>query len=449
VLPTGGGKTITAATILAAAVAKGRRVGFAAHRKELIDQTVRTFARLGITDVGVVRAKDRRFNPTAPVQIASVQTLQRRDPIPDVDIWVIDEAHRAAAESYAKALFMAYPKAIFLGLTATPCRADGKPLGHVWDAMVIGARYSELIAGGHIVEPIVFSTPTQADLSSCRTTGGDYNLEDLEAAVNRGALIGNLVAEWQRHASDRRTVVFAVSVAHSMAVRDAFVAAGVACEHLDGTTPEDERAAILARLESGETRIVCNVGVLCEGWDMPSVKCCVLARPTKSLALYMQMSGRPLRPHESTPLILDHGGNYDRHGPPHEDREWSLDAKPKRANVAAPMKLCKSCFAYISAAAKSCPHCGAECSTFVDQGMREEDPVDVALAKRTQHEKIQATKLPLWAVDLDGDARLVNTFRSLLRKQIALNYKPGWIRHLFQAATKTQLPPAWAKRIGA
>lgn len=455
-LPTGGGKTLTAAAVLIAAIAKGKRVGFAAHRKELIDQTIATFASLGVTDVSVVRRRDKRFDPTKRVQIASVQTLARRDPIPNVDVWVIDEAHRATAETYLRHLFEAYPNAVFLGLTATPCRGSGKPLGDVWDSLVIGARYSELIEAGHIVEPVIYSTPTQADLSSCRTTGGDYNLDDLEAAVNRGALIGNLVAEWQRHNDGRRTVVFAVSVAHSRAIVAQFASVGVAAEHLDGTTPESEREAILARLERGETAVVSNVGVLCEGWDMPSVKCCVLARPTKSLGLYMQMSGRTLRPFDDvTPIILDHGGNVDRmrlkyggNGYPHDDREWSLDAKPK-ATGSANVKLCRFCFGYIAASCRTCPLCSASAEA-PEMGQRDlSEEIAVELTKRTQAEKIQATPLPEWTRELDGDPRMVAIFRSLLRKQIALNYKPGWIRHLFEAATKAQLPRKWAERCGA
>jgi superfamily II DNA or RNA helicase len=448
VLPTGGGKTLTAASILISAMSKGRRVMFAAHRKELIDQTVRAFERLGVTDIGVVRAQDRRFRPGAMCQIASVQTLVRRKPIPNVDVVVIDECHRALAKSYAQALFMAYPGATFLGLTATPCGPNGKALGASFDALVVGATYSTLIAEGHIVEPIVFSTPTQADLSDVRTTGGDYNLEDLEKAVNRGSLIGNIVAEWSKHAGSLKTVVFAVSVLHSRAITERFVAAGIAAEHLDGETPEDERAAILGRLERGETRVLSNVGVLCEGWDMPSVKGCVLACPTKSLVKFMQCAGRVLRPSGGVrPIILDHAGNIDRHGMPHEDREWSLDAKPKRKGGGAPMKSCESCYAYVPAGSRVCPHCGAEFAVVVKPEPKGLD--DVGLAERTREQMVRETVLPASFDSIEGDPRSVGVFESLVRRMYALKYKPQWVRYRFEAAVKRPLPREWAQRIGA
>ena len=329
-----------------------------AHRKELIDQTVETFARLGFPSVSVIKGKDRRFDPRNPIRIASVQTLVKRDPVPDIDVWVIDECHRALAASYLKSIFMAYPQSLFLGLTATPCGPNGKPMGAVFDSLVIGARYSELIAQGHIVAPIVFSTPTQADYRRVVRRAGITTLKTSRPRSIAGRSIGNLVEEWKRHAEGRRTVVFAVSVAHSKAIQDRFAGLGVACEHLDGTTPEATREAILARLGRGQTDVVVNVGVLTEGWDCPPVKCCILARPTKSLALYMQMAGRTLRPwHDTTPIILDHGGNVDRHGMPHEDRDWSLTTKPKRTG-AAPCKLCKVCFAYIARACGRAPTAG-------------------------------------------------------------------------------------------
>jgi len=447
-LPTGSGKTLTSASILISAMAKGKRVMFAAHRKELIDQTVCAFGRLGVADIGVVRASDRRYRPSAMCQIASVQTLARRQPIPGVALVVIDECHRGLAKSYAQALFMAYPTARFLGLTATPIGPNGRALGGVFDSLVEGATYSELIAEGHIVEPIVFTTPTQADLSDCRTSGGDYNLEDLEKAVNRGSLIGNIVAEWQRHASELRTVVFAVSVLHSRAIVERFASAGVAAEHLDGETPEDQRAAILARLEAGTTRVVSNVGVLCEGWDMPSVKACVLACPTKSLVKFMQCAGRVLRPWEGIrPIILDHAGNIDRHGMPHEDREWSLEAKPKRKGGGAPMKSCTSCYAYVPASCRVCPHCGAEFEAAIKREPKGLD--EVGLAERTREQMVRETMLPADVLSITGDARLVGVFHSLARRMFALRYKPGWVRHRFEAATKCPLPREWAQRIGA
>jgi len=401
---------------------------FVAHRKELIDQTVAAFVRLGVTDIGVIRAGDKRSNPVAMLQIASIQTLARRTQEIELDLIVIDEAHRAVAKSYTAHLFERHPKAIIIGLSATPIRSDGRPLGSHFDELVIGARYSELIEAGAIVEPRVYSTPILPDLSSVRTTAGEFNLEDLEAAVNKGALIGNLLTEWQKHPT-QRTVAFAVSVRHSLAIVETFRQAGVAAEHLDGTTPELERAAILARLASGETTLVSNVGVLCEGWDLPSCKTLILARPTKSLGLYMQMGGRIFRPWESaTPIVLDHGGNVDRHGLPHVDRDWKLNEKPKKPGE-APSKICKACYAYVRAGAKVCPYCGHVFEVTSDElpPVAAQEPIPIDLALRT----------------LDGDADKLRVFRSLHKKCRDRGWKLGAAIHQYRERFDEDPPKAW------
>jgi DNA repair protein RadD len=423
-VPTGGGKTLTAASMIIGALGKGRRSLFVAHRKELIDQTVRAFSRLGITSVGVIRASDRRRDSSQPIQVASVQTLARRTQ-PDYDLVFVDEAHRSSASTYTRHVFERHANAVIIGLSATPCRADGRPLGTHFDELIVGARYSELIEGGHIAAPLVYSTPVLPDLSTVRTNDGDYNREDLEAAVNRGALIGDLFTQWSKHPR-QRTVVFAVGVAHSLAIVERFRAEGVRAEHLDGTTDETERAAILARLESGETELVSNVGVLCEGWDLPSCKRLILARPTKSLGLYMQMGGRIFRPwNGETPIVLDHGGNVDRHGLPHEDREWSLTKKHKKGSGAPPVKACPACFAFVSAAARNCPHCGHVFVVVTEQ--KNDEPVIVDLALRT----------------LDGDDARLSSFRSLARVSRERGWKMGAVMRRYHERWGEDPPRHW------
>lgn len=429
-MPTGGGKTLTAVWMLIGALARGNRSLFVAHRLELIDQTVATFARLGMLRVGVIRAQDPRTDPTQPIQVASIQTLARRKAPSDVKIVFIDEAHRSCSTSYVKHLFDQYPEAIFIGLTATPIRADGKPLGKWWTAMVQETAYSKLIDECYLVAPLVYSTPVLPDLSTVRTVAGDYSSEDLEAAVNRRALIGNLLAEWLRHCSELRTVAFAVSVAHSQSIVAQFAEAGVTAEHLDGTTPERDRRAILRRLAEGHTRVVSNCGVLCEGWDLPACKGMLLARPTKSLGLYMQMAGRILRPFEGVqPIILDHGGNVDRHGLPHEDREWSLDDKPKRTG-ALPTKACPHCFSYVPAAAGICPHCG--------------HVFPAASSPPVPTEPLTHVELELRNADVgrEGEDRF-DAFRELAKEAERKRWKPGSVLHRYRERFGTLPPRRW------
>jgi DNA repair protein RadD len=426
-IPTGGGKTYTAVSIIASAVSKDKRCLFVAHRLELIDQCVRSIFKVGLTCVGVIRAGDKRADLSQPIQVASIATLARRKQ-DDFDVVIIDEGHRAASKSYVTHLFERHPRAIFIILTATPCRSDNKPLNAIADDLIVGALYSELLASGAIVEPRVYSTPMLPDMSTVRTKDGDFNRDDLEAAMNRGALIGDLYEQWAKHPR-QRTVAFAVSVAHSRAIVEMFRSKGVKAEHLDGETKEEERKAILERLESGETELVSNVGVLCEGWDLPACKTLILARPTKSLALYMQMAGRILRPwNDVAPVILDHGGNVDRHGLPHEDREWSLDAKPKRTReAAASVKMCK-CFVYVMANVRKCPHCGHDfVATSTDPSAK--DPVVVDLELRT--------------LAKDNDDERMKTFRALVAKARRMGWKFGAAIIRFRELHKVDPPQPW------
>ena len=334
VAPTGAGKTVIATHIVHASTSLGNRVLFLAHRRELIVQAwkkiVGCTCPVGFDHVrkradgctadastaGVMMASDPRRNPVAPVQVASIDTLRARSK-PPANLVIVDETHRALARTYQDIL-ASYAESAIVGLTATPYRADGRGLGELYTDMVVVASPRDLIADGFLVEPRVFTVPAAdlPELSKVRIKGGDYDAAALSAAVDQSGLVGNIVEHWQRRAENRRTVVFAVDVDHSKHIVARFVEAGIAAEHLDGTTPTAERDAILARLEAGVTRVVSNVGVLCEGWDQPSCKCVVLARPTKSLGLFLQMAGASCGRSNTEALILDHAGNVLEHGLP-------------------------------------------------------------------------------------------------------------------------------------
>jgi DNA repair protein RadD len=374
--PTGSGKgTMLAAIIRTSTVP----VLFVAHRMELIDQCVDDLIKQGISHVGVMRGADDRIDPTASVQVASIQTLIRRDK-PKAGLVIIDEARRSAADSYRDHVFDAYPDAIVLGFDASPCRRDGRPLGQLFEELVQFATYGELFKRPDwLVAPDCYSAPKKADLSSVRVSHGDYEETALGDVMSQKELVGNLLDHWLllagRHptcAADtmqpipgayvegerRRTFIFAVNIAHSRLICERFAKAGVRIAHLDGTTPETERRAMLTALRKGELECISNCNVLLDGVNAPEVKCVVHARPTWSLTLFLQASGRIFRPWKGIrPLILDHAGNWDRHGPPHEDRVWSLTNVAARRPSAPPTKICKGCFAYIALGCWVCPYC--------------------------------------------------------------------------------------------
>ena len=407
VAPTGSGKMYSIANII-----KTSRVPvlFLAHRIELIDHLAQELRDLGITNVGVMRGDDDRTNPSASVQIASIATLIRREK-PPAGIVIIDECHRSASDSYVDHVFNVYRDAIILGFTATPTRLDSKPLGSIYEALEVVATYQRLIKDGHIVSPLCFSTPLEPDLSKVHRVRGDYDEGELAEVMSDNALVGNVVDQWlklaHRHPNivtmpdgtkaangmvdgpRRRTFLFAVNIKHSRLMCDRFTEAGVKIAHLDGNTPEAERREALRALGNGDIEIISNCNILLEGTNVPSAKCVISARPTQSLVLYRQSTGRIMRPWgDITPLLLDHAGNYERHGSPVEDIEWSLTTGPtRRKERIAPTRICRACFAYMAASRVICPYCGAELPSKPKELPRETKQDLVERTPDTEHQK--------------------------------------------------------------
>ena len=361
VLPTGAGKTTVAAAMIHGAVARGKRVLFLAHRKELIDQCSQRLDQFSIPH-GVIMAGHRRWHPLMPVQVASVQTLVRRA-MPPADLVIVDEAHHARARTYLRILDH-YPCAPVIGLTATPWRTDGRGLGELFEDLVAPISIRELIEQGFLV-PVTGFAYDSPDLRAVRKRGGDYDPHGLELAMGGQVIAGHIVERYLEHGRGKRAILFATSVKHSLDLVQRFRNAGVHAEHLDGTTDKLTRERILARLASGETQVVSNVGVLTEGWDCPAVEICILARPTASVALYLQMVGRVLRPApgKTVARIHDHAGCILMHGLPHAERDYSLtadtaEAREAREDGPSPLRQCPKCYAIFEPAGPACPVCG-------------------------------------------------------------------------------------------
>lgn len=344
--PTGAGKTCIAAGIVLFAIAKGKRVLFLAHRRELIEQTVDKLVAAGVLNFGVIMAGNRLNNANAPVQVASIQTLIRRE-LPPADLIIIDEAHRANARSYLS-IIANYPNAVVIGLTATPERTDGKGLDDLFDDMVPVETVPTLIEQGYLVKPTCYVGPT-ADLSGVRTKRGDYDEQQLAEAMDKPKLTGDIIANWKRLASGKPTAVFAVNVAHAEHLAAEFRAAGVSAAVVSGETPRAKREAIIADWRAGYITVVVNVYVFVEGFDFPEMECVVLARPTQSISLFLQAVGRVMRPAPSKTgaLILDHAGCCQLHGPPHIAREWTLEGmarkRKEQKGEAGNLKVCHVC----------------------------------------------------------------------------------------------------------
>lgn len=357
-MPTGAGKTRTAAEIITGALAKGNRVCFTVPAISLIDQTVAAFEREGIDWLGVIQASHPRTDYGAPVQIASVQTLGARSLDVNCDVVVVDECHlrfKVISDWIARA-----PEKVFIGLSATPW---AKGMADDWQRLVCPVSMQELIDAGFLSPFRVFA-PSHPDLSGVKTVAGDYHQDQLGEVMGETRLVADVVETWIKRAERRPTLVFAVDCAHARKIQEQFAAAGIAMGYCDAHVDLIERRVLFDRMERGELAGIVNVGTLTTGVDA-DVRCIVLARPTKSEMLHVQIIGRGLRtaPGKSDLLILDHADNHARLGfvtdIHHPELLSGKDQRPatrKEKGERMPRE-CPSCGA-LKAKGGECPSCG-------------------------------------------------------------------------------------------
>lgn len=325
-MATGAGKTSVASVLARGAVDKGNRVCFVADSIELVDQALIRFTADGLP-CGVIQGDHWLTDYSQPVQIATIQTLRKRWPqMPDdvrPRVVVIDECHVLHKAHEQVIRDVVADGGVVIGLSATPFR---KGLGKVFDALVVGATTAQLTRDGYLV-PARCYAPHVPDLKGVKTSGGDWQADALAEYMGDAQIVGDVVDHWRRLGEGRQTICFAANVAHSRHQRDAFLAAGIPAAHVDGYMPQDERDEVIRDFRAGVYQVLCNVAILGKGFDAPEVSCVVLARPTKSLMLHIQMIGRGLRTHDGKAdcLILDHAGNVLRNGLPTDPLPTELD----------------------------------------------------------------------------------------------------------------------------
>ncbi|MCB0252130.1 MAG: hypothetical protein KDI55_00190 [Anaerolineae bacterium] len=447
--------TVLAAHIVNGAYRKGNRIAFCVPSIGLIDQTFDRFVENGIApeNMGIIQADHPWQRPSAPIQICSVQTLARRMDLPDVRIAVIDEAH-IRFKLYERWMGLAnkdddvgnpdepdtnpgllMPEVgkvpLFIGLTATPW-TDG--LGRMFDRLLKPTSLSDLIESGRLSKFKVFVPASGAlpDLKGVKTQAGDFAPGQLEKRVSTKVLVGDIVSTWLEKAEGRPTLCFCVGRAHARMVHDQFVEVGIPVAYVDANTPRDERAEIGRQLAAGEIKVVCNIGTLTTGidWD---VRCIILARPTKSEALYVQILGRGLRVADGKDycLILDHSDTTKRLGLVTDiDRDELDDGKnkdKKKTEKKLPMpKECKECHALVPADVLVCD-CGFEFKPAVNVSVE-----DGHLEEISPFNEDGTRKKSVRSIDIIREMPRQQLLGELMGYQIERDFKPNWVAMKFK-----------------
>lgn len=381
VLPTGGGKTVTFASIAHSAQRRGKRVLILCHRVELVDQIVVALAEFDVTpDIiasGYGRTGGKRRATNCAVAVASVQTLVRRlESYSCPTLIIIDECHHVTNGGQWSQILRHYSNAKNLGFTATPVRTDGRGLAAHFDTMIVGPTVQELTADKWLVPARVFAPPT-VDISGLRIRMGDYRIAESEALMDTPSITGDALSHYRKHADGKPALAFCTSVSHAHHVADRFRTAGVVAVALDGATDREVRRMAVKDFRAGAIRVLVSCDLFSEGFDVPGVHCGIMLRPTASEGLHRQQVGRILRPAsgKDAAIILDHVGNCQKFGLPADPREWQLTADIiKRKKSDAPgIRVCPKCFAASPARAQICQECQARFETKARQEVEEKD----------------------------------------------------------------------------
>ena len=418
-MPTGAGKTLTAAHVIDGALRKGKRVTFTVPALSLVDQTVQAFWDEGIRDIGVMQADHAMTDGSRRVQVASVQTLARRLR-PETDLVIVDEAHRVF--DIIPKWMAELPTVPFIGLSATPW---ARGLGKQFDDLLVPTTTAELISLGFL-SPFRVYAPSKPDLSAVRTVAGDYREDDLSAAMT--PLTADVVSTWLTQGERRPTLCFAVDRAHAKHLQTQFESAGVRTGYVDAFTPKEEREQVRKAFHARDIDVVCNVGVLTTGvdWD---VRCIILARPTQSEMLYVQIIGRGLRTAEGKAdcLILDHSDTTMRLGFVTDIHHDALDLgkpKPKRdpkERDQPKARTCSECSFVLAPKQKTCPACG-HASVWKGQAV---DTEEGELVELDDARRAKANKEAGWPEKIAFMAQLA-------RHAEETNKSPGWVANSYR-----------------
>ena len=401
--------------------ANNNRVMFLIHRKEVLDQAVKTFNEQGV-------------NPSL-LTAGMVQTLTRRvDKLAAPNVILVDEAHHALAKSYQRILKQ-FPKSIVLLFTATPHRTGRMQLDQIADDIIVGQSIHELTEKGFLAPFRYFQPPDDFDSKLLkRSSTGDYTAESMQQAMST-KIFGHIVKQYRRIADGMQAVVYTYSIDSAVEIARKFNSEGISAVEVDGTTLKEKRDLAVQKFREQEIKILVNVNLFTEGVDLPDVDCVIMARPTASLALYLQLSMRCLNPREGkTAIIIDHANNFKTFGYPDDDRDWKQaikSGKQKNKSLLTDSDIsivtCDYCFAVVKASEVKdgkCPICGKPIKVHEAKPVSDVDLVEATKERQRLIKEIVKKKL-LKEVANKSVSEL-HTMKELQAYARLHGYKKGW-----------------------
>lgn len=402
VAPCGSGKSVVIAEIARISTLKGNRVLFLVHRRELIDQIKETFEKNGVQ--------------MELVHFGMVQTVVRRlDQMRKPDLIITDENHHGLAASYRK-IYDHFSDVLKLGFTATPIRLNGSGLGDINDILIeeVGAKW--LIENGYL-SPYKYYAPKLIDTEKLKLNSlREFSSTSINQAMEEKTIYGDAIKHYKQLADGEQAIAYCHSVEASKRVAHEFQQEGINAIHLDAKTPKQERDSIIQQFRDREIRILCNVDLIGEGFDVPDCSTVIMLRPTQSLSLYIQQSMRGMRYRPNkTSIIIDHVDNVRRHGLPDMERSWSLEGRKKSdSKPEVPIKECENCFAVYSPKYLVCPMCGHKPT--VKEVKDYEVDETAKLEEVTEEDIVLDFREP-------EDCKNMKELYELAKNK---NYKPGW-----------------------
>lgn len=423
------GKTVVMAEIARRTTAKNNRVLFMIHRREVLKQAIDTF-------------KDQGVNPDL-LTAGMVQTLTRRiDKLKKPNVILVDEAHHALAKSYQRILKQ-FPSAIILLFTATPHRTGRMQLDQIADDIIVGQSIHELTDKGFLAPFRYFQPPDDFDPKLLkRGSTGDFTNESMQQAMST-KIFGHIVKQYKRIASGMQAVVYTYSVDSAVEIARKFNSEGISAVEVDGTTSKEKRDLAVRKFRKQEIKIIVNVNLFTEGVDLPNVDCVIMARPTASLALYLQFSMRCLNPRPGkTAIIIDHANNFKTFGYPDDDRDWKKAIKSGKQKSKSLLKdpglsivTCDYCFAVVKASEVKDGKCPICCKPIKVHEAKPVSDVDLVEATKERQKAIrEIVKNDLLKSVANKSVSELHTMKELQAYGKLHGYKPGWA--WFQAKRK-------------